>query len=39
MTAYKIDDAEFAALHGKTILITGCATGIGRAAAVLAHRE
>ena len=39
MTEYKIDDSEFASLRGKTVLLTGCATGIGRATAYLAHSE
>ncbi|KAK9415450.1 putative NAD(P)-binding protein [Seiridium unicorne] len=38
MTTYRVDDAEFAGLSGRTVLLTGCATGIGRAAAVLAHK-
>lgn len=36
MTTYSIDPAELKALHGKTILITGAATGIGEAAFKLA---
>lgn len=36
MTTYTIDEAELASLQGKTILITGAATGIGEAAFKLA---
>ncbi|KAK3326926.1 hypothetical protein B0T19DRAFT_420396 [Cercophora scortea] len=39
MTTYSVDDAEFAALKGKTVLLTGCSTGIGRATAYLAHKH
>ncbi|KAI0121268.1 hypothetical protein BJ170DRAFT_644282 [Xylariales sp. AK1849] len=39
MTTYHVDEAEFAGLKGKTILLTGCATGIGRATAILAHKN
>ncbi|KAK3381034.1 hypothetical protein B0H63DRAFT_494957 [Podospora didyma] len=39
MTTYQVDDGEFAALKGKTILLTGCSTGIGRATAYLAHKH
>ncbi|KAK0650755.1 Secoisolariciresinol dehydrogenase [Lasiodiplodia hormozganensis] len=38
MTTYDLDDSEFKALKGKTIIITGAASGIGRAAAQIAHR-
>jgi hypothetical protein len=37
MTTYNFDDSEFAGLKGKTVVLTGCATGIGRAAANLAY--
>ncbi|KAJ9149268.1 NAD(P)-binding protein [Pleurostoma richardsiae] len=39
MTTYHIDDSDFASLWGKTILLTGCATGIGRQTAYLAHKN
>jgi NADP-dependent 3-hydroxy acid dehydrogenase YdfG len=35
MTSYEIPQ-DYSALKGKTILITGCATGIGREAAAFA---
>lgn len=37
MTTYKLEDSELEGLKGKTILITGCATGIGRATVLIAH--
>lgn len=37
MTSYERPDLS--SLKGKTILLTGCATGIGRATAKLAYRE
>jgi NADPH:quinone reductase-like Zn-dependent oxidoreductase len=39
MTTYILDPSELALLKGKTILIFGAATGIGHAAATIAHRE
>lgn len=39
MTTYTVDDKEFAALKGKTVLITGSVTGIGRATVHLAYGE
>lgn len=39
MTTYTVDDEEFAALKGKTVLITGSVTGIGRATVHLAYGE
>lgn len=39
MTTYKVDDDEFAVLQAKTILLTGCSTGIGRETAYLAHSK
>ncbi len=37
MASIRVDEAEFSALTGKVILITGCATGIGRATVDLAY--
>jgi len=37
MTTYEYRDAELHNLAGKTILITGGAAGIGRAAVEIAH--
>ncbi|KKY20212.1 putative short-chain dehydrogenase reductase sdr [Diplodia seriata] len=39
MTTYHLDDSEFQALKGKTIIITGAASGIGRAAVQIAHKH
>ncbi|KAJ9627783.1 hypothetical protein H2203_003000, partial [Taxawa tesnikishii (nom. ined.)] len=39
MTTYTLDEPELGKLKDKVILITGCATGIGRAAAVIAHKH
>lgn len=39
MTTYELEDAEFEALKGKTIIVTGGASGIGRAAVKIAHSE
>lgn len=39
MTSYTIDDSELKSLQGKTILITGAATGIGEATFRLAIGE
>ncbi|EKG10478.1 Short-chain dehydrogenase/reductase SDR [Macrophomina phaseolina MS6] len=38
MTTYELEDAEFEALKGKTIIVTGGASGIGRAAVKIAHK-
>ncbi|KAJ5631314.1 uncharacterized protein N7484_011414 [Penicillium longicatenatum] len=37
MTTYTINEAELKQLKSKTILVTGCSTGIGRATAQIAH--
>lgn len=39
MTTYDLDDSEFEALKGKTIIVTGGASGIGRAAVQIAYSE
>ncbi|KAH7013890.1 hypothetical protein EDB80DRAFT_568660 [Ilyonectria destructans] len=39
MSNYIINEAEFRALSGKVIMVTGGATGIGRAIVDLAHRH
>ncbi|KAF2459623.1 hypothetical protein BDY21DRAFT_194027 [Lineolata rhizophorae] len=39
MTTYEIDDKEWAKLKGKTVVIVGSATGIGRAAVEMAHKH
>ncbi|KAJ9604227.1 hypothetical protein H2200_011061 [Cladophialophora chaetospira] len=37
MTSYEFEDSELEVLQGKTVLIVGAATGIGRATVLLAH--
>lgn len=37
MTTYIVKPSELEQLKGKTILITGCASGIGRATAQIAY--
>ncbi|KEF59443.1 uncharacterized protein A1O9_04287 [Exophiala aquamarina CBS 119918] len=39
MTKYEVKDSELEALRGKTVLIIGAASGIGRATVLLAHRK
>ncbi|KPM40149.1 hypothetical protein AK830_g6436 [Neonectria ditissima] len=39
MSNYTVKETELHALRGKTIVVTGAATGIGRAIADLAHRH
>jgi NAD(P)-dependent dehydrogenase (short-subunit alcohol dehydrogenase family) len=39
MASFQIKDSELEALQGKTVLIVGAATGIGRATVFLAHRK
>lgn len=39
MTNYEVKDSELEALRGRTILIIGAASGIGRATVLLAHRK
>lgn len=39
MTTYKIEQSEWAKLNGKTILIVGGCTGLGRAAVEIAHKN
>jgi len=39
MTDYEVKDSELESLRGKTILIIGAATGIGRATVLLAHSK
>lgn len=39
MTTYDLDDSEFEALKGKTIIVTGGASGIGRAAVQIAYKH
>ncbi|OCL12645.1 NAD(P)-binding protein [Glonium stellatum] len=39
MTTYHVNDEDLSSLQGKTILIIGAATGIGRAAVDIAHEH
>jgi NAD(P)-dependent dehydrogenase (short-subunit alcohol dehydrogenase family) len=39
MTTYDFKDVELLALKGKTILVTGASTGIGRETVKVAHSE
>lgn len=39
MTSYEVKDSDLDALGGKTVLIVGAATGIGRSTVLLAHRK
>lgn len=39
MASYEVKESELDALRGKTVLIVGAATGIGRSTVLLAHRK
>jgi hypothetical protein len=39
MTTYDFDETKLESLQGKTIILTGCSTGIGRATAKLIHSQ
>ncbi|ETS80068.1 hypothetical protein PFICI_07597 [Pestalotiopsis fici W106-1] len=39
MTTYVFNDNELASLKDKTVIVIGCATGIGRSTSLLAHKH